>query len=127
MTDAIPDDAEDAPALLKGALLAALAAAGIAHVEIDYDGEGDNGQINGATALDGQGNRVDLDRPLHPETPPLSDALDNFAWAILQEHHGGFEDNDGGYGTIRIDVAAGTVTLDHYQRWTDAHHTWTEL
>ena len=37
----------------------------------------------------------------------LQEALDDFAWAVLDAYHDGFENNDGGFGTIVIDVAEG--------------------
>lgn len=47
------------------------------------------------------------------ETVRLHDALKHFAlhWASLQ--HGHWQRGDGGKGMMRIDVAAGQLTLDH--------------
>jgi len=33
----------------------------------------------------------------------LPQALEEFAWALLRVYHDGFENNEGGYGTIEID------------------------
>ena len=41
--------------------------------------------------------------------------------------HDGFEINDGGYGTIRIDVAKRTVILDHDDRVIETVNTRTEV
>lgn len=121
---------------VKSALLKALAARRIATVEITYDGEGDSGQIQDIVAVGVGTSRVPLDRPvtmalLEAKEPTryqsLSEAIDDFAWTVLQEYHGGFENNDGGYGTIVIDVAKGIVTLDHNDRYTDVVNSTTEV
>jgi hypothetical protein len=116
----------------KSALLKALAARRIATVEITYDGEGDSGQIQDIVAVDIGNARVPLDRQVTTalsdgKEPTLSEAIDDFAWTVLQEYHGGFENNDGGYGTIAIDVAKGIVTLDHNDRYTDVVNSTTEV
>jgi hypothetical protein len=49
--------------LPKRNLLKALAARRIAIVEINYDGEGDSGQIEDIVAVDAGNARVPLDRP----------------------------------------------------------------
>src|SRR5436190_24105294 len=59
--------------------------------------------------------------------PSLGDALDDYAWELLAVTHARFENYDGGYGTITIDVAKTTVTLDHNQRFTDSVNTVTEV
>ncbi|WP_409562684.1 DUF6878 family protein [Hyphomicrobium sp. MC8b] len=104
----------------KATLLAALAAAGIARAEIDYDGEGDEGQINCITAFDANNTAVVI-------TAAHRNVIETIAWDFLTDLHGGFQDNDGAYGTIYIDVAAATIALDHYARFTDAFHTRTEI
>jgi hypothetical protein len=120
----------------KRVLLKALAARRIATVEITYDGEGDSGQIQDTAAFDAGNARVPLDRPvtmalLKGKEPTryqtLSEAIDDFVWTVLQEYHGGFENNDGGFGIIVIDVAEGTVTLDHNDRCIDLINTMTEV
>jgi hypothetical protein len=133
-----PERASDgAPfAKTKHKLLRALRARGIAAVKIEYDGYGDQGQIESIVALNASDRRVPLNRPTrlvlregNPPTlyPSLEEAIDDFGWMILQHFHGGFEDNDGGFGTITIDVPRGTVSLDHDDRFTDTVNSRTEL
>jgi hypothetical protein len=124
------------PTLAKRALLEALAAQRIATVGITYDGESDSGQIEDIVALDAGNVPVPLDLPVNISLPEsaeptrhqsLSEAIEHFAWRVLQEYHGGFENDDGGFGQIVIDVAEGTVTLDHNDRYTDFISTMTEV
>jgi hypothetical protein len=109
----------------KTALLKRLKRRRITLVEIGYDGEGDDGQIHDVAAYDrGQkpvaldGNvRIilgDADGPLRART--LHAVLEEFAWLLLSHYHGGFENNEGGCGSIVIDVVKGRVTLDHNDR-----------
>ena len=120
----------------KAVLCDALTARGIATVSIGYDGEGDSGQVNDITALDPDRQSVSLDPPvslaLHKSEQPTSydtlyEALDDFAWMALQAYHDGFVNNDGGCGTITIDAAKRTVTVDHNDRVIDFHTTVTEI
>jgi hypothetical protein len=111
----------------KAAILAALKATRAANVTIEYDGEGDSGQITGITAMTARGKAAKL--PKGPFSLQLydaqssyvsfEDALDAFAWTVLRVYHGGFENNDGGFGTLTINVAEETITLDHNDRIID--------
>ena len=45
----------------------------------------------------------------------------------VSQHHDGFENTDGGYGTLTINVEAATVTLQHSTRFVDSITTETEF
>ena len=120
--------------LIKAELIKALAAIKVSRAVIEYDGCGDEGQIESVEAFRANGESVSLETPpfaLTVEggeaTTSLRDALDDYAWELLAVTHDGFEDCDGGHGTITIDVAKATVTLDHNQRFTDSVNTVTEV
>lgn len=107
----------------KAVLIAHLKTLGITSVSIGYDGEGDQGQISDIEALEPTEVKIKLmtnGTPLgaHRE---LTDALENFAWKVLDDHHAGFENNDGGFGTITIDVAANNVSLEKNDKFVDFH------
>ena len=106
--------------VLKNAMLENLSRHGIASVIIDYDGEGDSGQIEGMAAFG------DTDQPI-ALAGDLHDQIEDFAWRVLEVHHNGYEINDGGYGDITIDVANRTVVLDHNARFSDSVNTTTEV
>lgn len=110
----------------KTELLAFLKQHGVAHVIVEYDGAGDSGQTEAITAHNASREEVSLTVevawPLIPWCDPvltLRDAVDEFAWLILNRNHGGFYNNEGGYGELRIDVENGTAVLDHYDRFMD--------
>jgi hypothetical protein len=120
----------------KRAVLRALRARSIARVEIEYDGEGDSGQIGGIHAYDAKNGPVGIDRPvklaLRNGQKPIrygsfTEALDDFAWTVLEELHYGFYNGDGGFGTIAIDAVKGTVTIDHNDRVSDVLNTETDV
>ena len=121
--------------LIKAELIKALAAIKVSRAVIEYDGCDDEGQIQSVEAVRANGESVSLETPpLAPEGgettmryPSLRDALEAYAWKLLTVTHDGFSDNEGGYGTITIDVAKSTVTLDHNERLTDSINTVTEV
>ncbi len=119
----------------KDSVFDALAAAGVTAVVVDFDGEGDSGQINGVVALRG-GDHIAL-----PATKvavrvvpygktnafrteqDLEQAIETLCYNYLGETHDGWENNDGAYGEFRFGVAARTIALEFNGRFTD---TWTD-
>ena len=119
----------------KRAMLKALRKCGIATVSIAYDGEGDSGQIRDIFAFDTEKRDVRTNDPVRlalyagkaaADYASLYEALDDFAWLLLAHFHAGFEIDDGGYGTITIDVTGRGVTLSHNDRVIEAVNTYTE-
>jgi hypothetical protein len=53
----------------------------------------------------------------------LETAIENLCYDYLGQTHGGWENNDGGYGEFRIDVAKRSIELEFNGRFTD---TWTD-
>ena len=81
----------------------------ITAIEVIFDGCGDSGQVedieySGVTADD-----------LIPRKQDLDDAVEEYVYSILP---GGWEVNDGSFGTIRIDVKAKTADCDFSWRTT---------
>lgn len=114
----------------RAALFAALAAAGIGHVVVGYDGASDSGQIESLEAKVG-----DAIVPL-PSTSvrcavaawgkseaasrdlPVAELIEHLVYDFLWERHEGWENGEGAYGEFVFDVAAGSVTLEHSERYT---------
>jgi uncharacterized protein DUF6878 len=114
----------------KRPLIEALRRLGFASVVAVYDGEGDSGQIDSIAAyatdsseLTIRGDIVVGDAP--PEA--LHEVLDEFFWDCLTTYHDGFENNDGGYGEITIEMATGKVTIDHNDRIIEVDNTVSEI
>lgn len=108
-----------------------LAAAGITSVTIEFDGEGDSGQIESVIACAGEA-RVELPKTpvtlqhvswnndtVTDRTEPLPEAIETLCYDYLEQEHGGWENNDGAFGTFTFDVAKRTIELEFNGRYTD--------
>ncbi len=115
----------------KASLFNALAAAGIATVIVGFDGYGDSGQIESVDAY-GPG---DTEAQLPEATIPMAevtfdgprvvieqrrprDVIESMAYALLEQTHDGWENNDGAYGEFTFDVVARSIALDYNERYT---------
>lgn len=113
----------------KDAVFDALAAANITQVLVEFDGEGDGGQMNSVTAFR---NEEPVEFPAvtvairqfsgeatEPVTaaPTLEGAIESLCYDYLEETHGGWEINEGSYGDFRIDVAKRTIELEFNGRF----------
>ncbi len=114
----------------KAAILAALATGGVTIVTATYDGYGDSGQFEEFTAVLADGTSVPLSEVAVSvkawdneedggDDRPIAEAIEAYCYDLLDELHGGYENNDGGFGTFEFNVAAGTVQLTHNDRFTD--------
>ena len=123
---------------LKVAILPRLREAGIARVEIRFDGCGDSGAVEESACLDAAGAGIpcpdvtllegeadSVDRTGSREPQSLGQALEQLSYLALERHHPGWEINDGACGELVIDVAEATFVLDCSLRFiaTDDHST----
>ena len=123
--------ADETRAQNKATVFAALAAAGIDHVTVEYDGSGDSGQIDCITAWDANDQKIPLllepklqlatDDPDQPIERNLEAAVEDLAWDYLEGLYNGWENNDGPCGTFVFDVPKRTITLEHNERFTDVN------
>jgi hypothetical protein len=99
----------------KSLIFAALAKAGINRVTIDYDGSGDSGQIESIEAWNAANEKIPLPTirtvqlaSANPGRPVdeigLEAAVEELAWDYLYDNHGGWENNDGAFGTFEFSV-----------------------
>ena len=123
----------------KTALFNALAAAGITSVIVAFDGVGDSGQVE---SIDAYIKEVDAPLPtvaieiatpqwdgstLQRRTLPMREAIEELAYAFLEETHDGWEINEGAFGEFTFDVAERAITLDYNERVessTYSGHAW---
>lgn len=120
-------------------LLAALAALNIQSAVIDYTGGGDSGDISevsvsppdlmtslaqAAVALRcirGEWRDGKYHPKVEDQSIPLRQALEDFTLDWVNATHGGWENNEGGQGTVVINVAENTFTLEHTEFYTESH------
>ncbi|WP_282129205.1 DUF6878 family protein [Roseobacter litoralis] len=115
----------------KAALFRVLSAAGITSIDVSFDGYGDSGQIE---SIDAKADAADAPLPeatvtlriigwrgTDPteRTMPIREAIEHFAYDCLAQTHGGWENNEGAFGTFVFDVADQSITLDYNQRFED--------
>ncbi|ARR56509.1 hypothetical protein HY78_25270 [Rhizorhabdus wittichii DC-6] len=125
---------------LKVAILPRLQDAGIARVEIRFDGCGDSGAVEECACLDAAGAGIpcpdvtllegeagSVDRTGSREPQSLGQALEQLTYLALERHHPGWEINDGACGELVIDVAEATFMLDCSLRFTATDDHSTEL
>ena len=125
---------------LKVAILPRLQDAGIARVEIRFDGCGDSGAVEECACLDAAGAGIpcpdvtllegeagSVDRTGSREPQSLGQALEKLTYLALERHHPGWEINDGACGELVIDVAEATFVLDCSLRFTATDDHSTEL
>jgi hypothetical protein len=105
---------------LRDEILPQLAALGVAHIEVSYSGYGDDGSIDGIQYRDPTDNRVD--RTLIPTS--LVESLESCVYEFLPA---GFEINEGGQGTLTIDVQLAKVTIQHQENYTESRDSTREF
>ena len=108
----------------KRALFAVLTPAGITRITVTFDGGGDSGQIEAVESYGGDetaslpDGEVTLSRYSYRsgkvEHVALSvpEAIEDLCYALLGQEHGGWENNEGGYGEFIFDVVGNTIALD---------------
>jgi hypothetical protein len=104
----IEQQIEQARRTLAVEVLPALLACGVANIEIAYSGYGDSGAIDGVQFRDAAGLRVVRDNL--PQG--VREKLETCAYAFLPV---GFETNDGGQGSLTIDLPTRKITIQHEQ------------
>ena len=111
---------DTAKARLKTEIIPRLKQWGVSKVRAEYSGYGDSGCIDGITYLDAHDQPVNMALVQPDGAPVIEDVLYEFLPA-------GFEINDGSQGTLTIDVAAGTVTLEHGENYTETRDSTQEF
>ena len=109
----VEDQVQQAKNTLRTEIMPALLKSGVANVEAAYSGYGDSGAIDGTQFHDPSGQRVD--RATIPTL--VVEQLENCIYEFLPS---GFEINDGGQGTLTLDVPTGRITLAHQENYTES-------
>jgi hypothetical protein len=120
----------EANVINKGAVFDALTAAGIATVNVTFNGEGDDGQIEGISADDSPNIphiSIELQRPTGWDTgkrdsiqTTLREAIETLCYDFLEQQQGGWENNDGAFGEFIFNVAERRIELEFNARFSDS-------
>lgn len=129
----------------KALLLGALKGAGAVLASVTYHGGGDEGTDDGVSAFDGNNVAITLagtvslfcQRHYHDDghwrtttvqkDQPLDEALSEYAMEAVNQHHGGWETGEGGYGEVVFDCEAGMVRIEHNDYYVESEYTETVL
>ena len=113
----------------RAALFVALSAASITEIIVEFDGEGDSGQIDHVQASDANGTVGLPNERIAVASAPwdgdelarsdetLGEAIETVCYALLSANCGGWEINEGSYGMFVLDVAERTIELTHNERY----------
>jgi hypothetical protein len=122
-----------ASAINKTVVFDALATANITRVTAEFDGEGDSGGITSIDAVNGDQNvRLPAIKvphqaagwngeTLHATEHQLEEAIEHLCYQFLEQTHGGWEDNEGAYGTFVFTVAERRIELAFNGRFCDVY------
>jgi hypothetical protein len=102
------DDAQDIARKIFALIRPEMFLAGIHAIHATYNGEGDSGAIDIMWVSDVNRNSVSW-----PKTIILADQMREILWAFIPE---GFEIDDGGNGSIQIELATQTFCHEHNTR-----------
>lgn len=93
----------------------ALLAAGVTRLTAEYDGVGDSGQFESVTFQDAKGEELTE----RTELKHLEGEVTNLFYDLLETRHGGWENNEGGYGTFVWNLVTDYLQHEHSQRFED--------
>lgn len=90
--------------------LDALIKKGVRYVAVDYSGYGDSGGIDSVSYLDEHSKPVDVG------SDEANRHIEDYVYTLLPA---GFEINDGGQGTVTLDLVKRGYTMEHGQNYTE--------
>jgi hypothetical protein len=117
----------------KAIVFQALAEAGITRLTVEFDGEGDSGQMQDVQACAGEAPKdvpavtvecfcvADNSGTLATSHRSLTEAIETLCYDYLEQEHGGWENNDGAFGEFTFDVAGRTIQIEFNGRYSDVH------
>jgi hypothetical protein len=110
----------DAKSQLRTEILPTLLKHRVANAEAAYSGYGDSGAIDGIQYRDAAGVRVD-------RTTLPAQVIEQLERVLYEFLPAGFEINDGGQGTVTLDVQTGKITLAHQENYTETRDSTREF
>jgi hypothetical protein len=96
------NDRKDATKAAREGFLATLRNLKVETLTAQYSGSCDSGNVDGIAVEPEQGLTADLEMKLQ-----------DFIWDVAYNAHPGFENNDGGEGTVSWNIAADSITIEH--------------
>jgi hypothetical protein len=119
----------EANVINKRVVFDALVAAGISTVNVTFDGEGDSGQIEDIVAdgsVDVPQVPIELQKAswgsgkVGSSQSTLREAIETLCYDYLEQHQGGWENNDGAFGEFIFNVAERRIELEFNARFSES-------
>lgn len=109
----------------------------ITSVSVVYDGYGDSGGITDFEVNGGKGEADLTDKVVSQVVEPLAatvfdeeltlkDLIESLAMELVESDHGGWENNEGGSGTVTFDTQAMQVRVEHVENYL-SHEEYTHI
>ena len=123
--------------LNKATILEAMQKAGVQSAIVEYTGEGDSGNGVDVSVEGGFPLAMDIEVSIvvvnstwdadarrwesmeSTKTTSLAEALEQMADDLIELHHSGYENNDGGGGSITFDAQAESVSYEYYHYYVE--------
>lgn len=108
----------------KESIFVVLKNAGVKSAVVSYSGSGDSGDAESVT-YDPDGTYENITVPIADNDEPpivksLDEALIDYAMHLIEDRHGGWENNDGGSGEVTFDVKKGSIHIEHHDYYTES-------
>lgn len=123
------DEAQKRSADRLKALCDPLARIGIQYIVWTYDGSGDSGDIEDQSIYDTNNNEVseeaffNLVAQLPENEQPLFIGEHKMRDDVYELLPSGYENNDGGFGEVHLDVENKKIRVEHNQRYTETNYS----
>lgn len=105
--------AEAARLETRAALLTELRALGVTLLEVQYEGYGDSGNVEDVTPTPTE---IKLESEVNRR-------VEDFAWDFAYALNPGFENNEGGYGSLEWNLETDKITISHSNRYVESDTT----
>lgn len=90
---------------------------GIKSISIEYNGYGDSGEVHSVLVEPREKDLQDDEESL----------LSDFAYALLESRHPGWEINEGSEGSVKINLGSNAIEHNHYTNYVSQHHDLDEM
>ncbi len=145
-TESAQPSEEERIAANRTAIFSALRDEGVLRAAVTYTGSGDSGGPEGVRFEMPDGPQKLDEMPMAPQyvvscqyvnsawrnttsldDRPLDDALTDFAMDAVEQHFGGWENEDGASGEVVFDATASTVVIEHNSYFIDSEYSETRV
>jgi len=115
----MPDDDDADDKLVLRELFDILRTTDVAKIEIEYDGSGDDSNLDTVWVYLADSDKPHYDDPVKGTLsldPAVRERLETYCWGVLEARQEGWEVDHGACGSFTFDVSKGTMVMAHSVR-----------